>query len=238
MASATQPVVPILPEPSECIVVKEVDSSVFAFYALPYRELKRRLWHMSPGLLPFVLQQFPHKDPISPTLRLIIVGICVAVAGRILFSFRHIQRQGESTGHAAVGGYSLSVLMMALLFPRDLELALAVLSILAFGDGAATLFGLMLRGPRLPWNSAKSWTGLLAFITVGSVMTAWIYWGETHNAEAADPAVTIWAALALTMPAVVAAAFSESIRSRMNDNIRVGLVAAVSLALLHSFRAG
>jgi dolichol kinase len=206
------------------------------FRPLTYRELKRRFWHMAPGCLPFLLQWFPHRDPISPTLQWIIVGCCVLIGGRILLGFRQIQRQGEGAGVAAVAGYVLSVLLMAVAFPADLELSLAVLSILAFGDGSATLCGLMFRGPRLPWNRVKSWSGLIAFVGIGCVMSAWIYRGETHNPEALTAGVSFGIALALTAPAVLAAAIAESIPSRINDNIRVGLVAAVSLILLHSLR--
>ena len=206
------------------------------FRSLPYREIKRRLWHMAPGLLAFGLHIFPHADPISWLMRTIISGCCAVIGLRIFYNFQQIQRQGEGAGVAAVAGYALSVLVMSLLFPAALELGLAVLSILAFGDGSATLIGLLLRGPRLPWNSAKSWSGFLGFISVGSLMTAWIYWGETHNPEAAEPAVSFGFALALTMPAVVASALAESVRSRINDNVRVGITAAVSLAILHLFR--
>jgi len=213
------------------------ESQGLAFRPLTYRELKRRLWHMAPGLLPFALQMVPHADPISPTMKLIIVGCCVAIAGKILWGFQQIQRKGEGAGVTAVAGYVLSVLLTALLFPGDLELGLAVLGILAFGDGSATFFGLLLRGPRLPWNKAKSWSGFFAFAAVGSLMTAWIYWGETHNPEAAEPAVTFGLALAFTMPAVIAAAIAESVRSRLNDNVRVGITGAVVLILLHTLRA-
>jgi dolichol kinase len=212
------------------------DPERLEFRPLTSRELKRRLWHMAPGCLPFLLQWFPHRDPVSPTLRWIIVGCCVLIGGRILMGFRQIQRRGEGAGLAAVSGYALSVLLMAVAFPADLELSLAVLSILAFGDGSATLCGLTFRGPRLPWNRGKSWSGLIAFIGVGCVMTAWIYRGETHNPEALTAGVSFGIALALTAPAVIAAAIAESIPSRINDNIRVGLVAAVSLILLHTLR--
>lgn len=206
------------------------------FQPLTSREVRRRFWHMTPGLLAFVLQIIPHKDPISPTLRTIIIVFCLAIGMRILLGFRQIQRHGEGPGIAAVAGYSLSVLLTALIFPGSLELALAVLAILAFGDGSATLFGLLFRGPRLPWNNAKTWSGFLAFLTLGSLMTAWIYWGETQNPEASEPAVTFGLAIALTVPAVVAAAIAESVRSRINDNFRVGVVAAISLVLLNLFR--
>jgi dolichol kinase len=205
--------------------------------ALPYRELKRRFWHMSPGVLAFGLLVFPHADPISPTLQLIILTCCLAIGIRILLGFRQIQRRGEGAGLGAVGGYSLSVLGTVFLFPRHLELGLAVLAILAFGDGSATLLGSVFRGPRLPWNSGKSWIGMLGFVVVGSTMAAWIYWGETHNLEASDPPVSFEMALFLTAPAVVAAAIAESLRSRINDNIRVGVVAAVALVLLHGMRS-
>ena len=210
--------------------------SGLTFRPLTYRELKRRLWHMAPGLLAFVLQVIPHRDPISPILQWIIIGCCVGIAGRVLLGFGQIQRQGEGTGIAAVSGYALSVMMTALLFPQHLELGLSVLAILAFGDGSATLFGLALRGPRLPWNSGKSWSGLIAFLAVGSLMTSWIYWGEANSVEAADPAVSFGLALALTAPAVLLAGLAESVRSKINDNVRVGIVAALSLVLLHSLR--
>ena len=141
--------------------------------ALPYRELKRRFWHISPGFLAFGLLVIPHADPISATLQLIILTCCLTIGMWILFGFRQIQRCGEGAGLGAVGGYALSVLGTSFLFPRHLELGLAVLAILAFGDGSATLLGSVFRGPRLPWNSGKSWIGLLGFVAVGSAMAAW-----------------------------------------------------------------
>ena len=209
----------------------------WTFQPLPYRELKRRFWHMTPGVLAFGLLMVPHADPISPTLQLIILSCCLAIGVWILLGFRQIQRRGEGAGLGAVGGYSLSVLGTTFLFPQHLELGLAVLAILAFGDGSATLVGSVFRGPRLPWNSGKSWIGLLGFVVVGSAMATWIYWGETHNLEASDPPVSFGMALFLTAPAVLAAAIAESLRSRINDNIRVGVVAAVTLVLLHGMRA-
>jgi len=208
----------------------------WTFKPLPYRELKRRFWHMTPGVLAFGLLVVPHADPISPTLQLIILSCCLAIGVWILLGFRQIQRRGEGAGLGAVGGYALSVLGTSFLFPQHLELGLAVLAILAFGDGSATLIGSVFRGPRLPWNSGKSWIGLLAFVVVGSLMAAWIYWGETHNLEASDPPVSFGMALFLTAPSVVAAAIAESLRSKINDNIRVGVVAAVTLVLLHGMR--
>ena len=206
--------------------------------ALPYRELKRRFWHMAPGLLAFGLHLEPHADPITPTLRWIIVAACALIALRIFSSFRQIQRQGEGTVAAAVAGYAFSVLFTILLFPSHLEIGVAVLSILAFGDGSATLIGLMLRGPRLPWNQSKSWSGLLAFCIIGILMTSWIYWGETRNPESANPPVSFTLTMLIVAPAVVAAALAESLKMRLNDNIRVGVVAAKVLTISHFLLRG
>jgi dolichol kinase len=204
--------------------------------SLTAREVRRRFWHMSPGLLPIILQVVPHADPVSPTLRWIFMGVAAAIGLRILWGFRQIQRANESGGIAPVAGYTLSVIMMLLLFPQHLELAFALLAILAFGDGSATLFGLLIRGPRLPWNRDKSWSGLMAFIGVGSLMAAWIYSAESFNLEAADVSVSFVTALMLVTPAVVVAAISESVDSRINDNIRVGVIGAVMLIVTHMFR--
>jgi dolichol kinase len=183
-----------------------------------------------------MLQAVPHADPVSPTLRWIFMGVVAAIGFRILWGFRQIQRASESGGIAPVAGYALSVIMMLLLFPQHLELAFALLAILAFGDGSATLFGLLIRGPRLPWNKDKSWSGLTAFIGIGSLMAAWIYSGESLNLEAADVSVSFLTALMLVTPAVVVAAISESVDSRINDNIRVGVVGAIMLMVTHMFR--
>lgn len=202
-------------------------------HSLPYRELKRRFWHMAPGVLAFGLLFVSHADPISPTLTLLLVACCVILGLRILLGFRQIQRQGEGRGTSAVAGYALSVLLTILFFPRHLELGLGVLGILAFGDGSATLAGMTLRGPRLPWNPAKSWSGVLAFWAVGTILTSILYWGETLNAEAADPPVTLPQAVLICMPAVICAAIAESVRSSVNDNVRVGVTAAASLITMH-----
>ena len=204
--------------------------------SLSSRELRRRVWHMSPGFVPLILQVVPHADPVSPALRWIFLSVATGLGLRILWGFRQIQRSSESGGFAAVAGYAMSVIMMLLLFPQHLELAFALLAILAFGDGSATLFGLLIQGPKLPWNRDKSWSGLLAFTGVGSVMAGWIYWGESLNVERVDTPVTFMTALMLVTPAVVVSAFCESFDSRINDNIRVGTIGGVMLMITHLFR--
>lgn len=214
----------------------ETNPNAWTFHRLPSREMKRRFWHMFPGLLAFAMHTFPHADPVSPIVKWSILACGIAISIRILLGFRLIQRQGENKGIGAIVGYTFSVLLMVLAFPRHLELGLAVLAVLAFGDGSATLVGLTFRGPRLPWNRGKSWSGLMGFIVIGSMMTAWMYWGEACNPRAAEPKVTFAQSLLIVFPAVSVSALAESVRSRINDNIRVGIVAAASLTVMHFLR--
>lgn len=195
-------------------------------------ELRRRLWHIGPGLLPFLLWNIPHADPISPTLRWIVVGTTVAIATAIFLKFHLIQRRGENGRLGQIAGYAGAVLGTVLLFPRHLELGMAVLAILAFGDGMATLFGLVVGGPRLAWNRAKTWAGTASFVLIGGAAASVIYWRE------AQPAVSFATALACGMAGAFVAGIAESLPSRINDNIRVGLAAALALAAMHGWLVG
>jgi dolichol kinase len=190
---------------------------------------------MAPGLLPLLLWYFPHRDPISPTLRAIMVVVAFGLAIGIFVGYRRIQRQGESNRRlAAVAGYAASVLLTLIAFPNDAELGLTVLAILAFGDGSATLGGLLIGGPKLPWNRKKTVAGLGCFLVVGGAMASLIYWGETQmNPEAVPPMATVRAAMFCGGLAALVAGLVESIPSRINDNIRVGIAAALTLVLTH-----
>ncbi len=213
-----------------------VRSSLLAIHSLTSRESRRRLWHIAPGLLAFPLQLISHADPLSNTLRWIIFAVIGVLAAHVYLRFRRIQRNEQDNGLSAVVGYAAAVLLTIAAFPDRLEVGLGVLSILAFGDGSATAFGKMLQGPSLPWNSGKSWAGFLAFLICGSLMTTWIYWGETQNPEAQEPALTLARAFCLTSPAVAVCAIVESLKSRINDNIRVGMVGSILLILLSFLR--
>jgi dolichol kinase len=191
---------------------------------------------MSPGLLPFLLWPISHRDPLSPTIRLIFAGVFVALTAAVSWNWRRIARDGigDRDRLAAVYGYAGSVLLTIFLFPAHAECGLALLGVLAFGDGAATLFGKLLGGPRLPWNPAKSVAGLCGFLLVGIPVTALIYWGESHNLEAGGPPARWGQAFLIAAAGVAAGALAESVRSRINDNIRVGFAAAAALLAAHA----
>lgn len=74
----------------------------------------------------------------------------------------------------AVVLYPAILLVTFIVFRSRLELAAGIWALLAVGDGMAALSGLVLRGPRLPWNPKKSWSGLVAFIAFGTAASAWV----------------------------------------------------------------
>lgn len=190
--------------------------------ALDSQEWLRRAWHIAPGFLPFLLWVIPHQDPFSWEVTVPVMWIIVTLAYVVLRRYRTIKRSGaDDPGKlGTVLGYALSVSLMVLCFPAYGELAFLVLAIIAFGDGLATLVGLSVKGPRLPWNSAKTWAGFISFIIASTVMGSTLYWGE------ANPHVPFQQALQIAVFTGVLAAICESLPSKINDNIRVGVSAS------------
>lgn len=200
--------------------------------SISLREVKRRLWHMSPGLLPIVSYIVPHQDPLGPIFKTVALSIMVLITTSLLLQFKTVRRAGESTGLGAVYGYAFSTILMLLLFPGHAELGMLVLCVLAFGDGMATTCGLLFQGPRLPWNPQKTWTGTLAFVTFGGVASSLAYWAESR------PQASWSCALTCGFTAAVLAALAESLPSRINDNVRVGVASAVTALTAHALVVG
>jgi phytol kinase len=201
-------------------------------------ELRRQLWHMAPGLLPFLLWPFPHSDPLSFRMRVIILTLGIAISGTIFLQYRRIQRTADRERLAAVAGYALPVLATLFLLPGAAEIGMTVLAILAFGDGLATLGGLLLGGPALPWNNQKSWSGLASFVFAGTLAGAAIYWGESNNLRAANPGASWESSFLIAGGSCLVAAIAESLPSRINDNLRVGIAAGVATSLFHGLIVG
>lgn len=199
------------------------------------RETKRRLLHASPGFLPFFLWAIPHDPPSSLRFLCVISGLIIALAGTAYYHFGRVQRASEHCHDimVAVFGYATVVLVTMLTCPKHVEIAFAALAVLAFGDGSATLGGMLLRGRRLPWNSKKSILGTICFVAVATPMAAIIYWGQAHDIyETANvPHVDFRLALLGALTAAVAAALVESLPVRTNDNLRVGTTAALVIIL-------
>lgn len=170
-------------------------------------ELRRRLWHFAPGVLALMGAAIPNSGPLPAHLMMVMLFFCVLVAIVATYCQKSICRPGEQTCLGAIFGYLFSVMPLFMLFPAYPELALAVTGIIAFGDGSATLAGMLCGSNKLPWNKAKSWAGTATFILAAFPMATLLYWGGslTH--------VSLTAAFLCIGPTVVAAALFESLPS-------------------------
>ncbi len=186
-------------------------------------------------------------------------SLCAAAA--LLFNLfllhrltgRRLLREGERERGFSYGVvlYPAAVLALILVFHRRLELAAAAWALLAFGDGMATVAGVALGGPRLPWNREKSWAGLFAFVLYGGLAAAllvrWVQRGVLDRASSGGPAVDwiggsflaqraqdapvmdLWLLLGGCLAAAAAAALAESARTGVDDNVLVPLVGGAAL---------
>ena len=199
---------------------------------LPAHEWRRRLIHMSPGLLPALLWFIPHPDPLAWYSQ---IAISVVILGMSIFALRHARlfvRPHETGWATSVISYAVITLALLVGFPSRPEMGLAVTVIIAFGDGAATLGGLLVQGPRLPWNRQKSWAGLAAFLVISIPAASVVYWGE------ARPDVSMLVAVACAGPAALAASLAETLPVRLNDNVRVGVTAAAVIVMMQAALVG
>ena len=135
-------------------------------------ELPRKLVHVGMGAFALLLRW------LTPWQAMLM-----AVAALVLNSFfLHAITRGAllrpeeraSRFSRGVVLYPVILLLTFIVFRSHLELAAGVWALLAVGDGMATLSGLALRGPRLPWNHKKTWSGLGAFVLFGTAASAWV----------------------------------------------------------------
>ncbi|MBI3865105.1 MAG: hypothetical protein HY290_24795 [Planctomycetia bacterium] len=195
-------------------------------------ELKRRLVHGLPGVFPYVFYFCPQSDPLETWSLWVVTATCAAGAIICLALRPAFRRDGERSWATSVLSFTGIVPVLLWLFPGKSEIACAVVSIIAFGDSSATFAGLLFGERPLPWNPAKSWIGSAAFVAGALPFSVFAFWLQTR------PAISPAAAFTCVAPAVVLSAIAESLPVKINDNIRVGIVAAVAIIVLHSVTIG
>lgn len=114
--------------------------------------------------------------------------------------------------------YPVSVLLLILFYRNHLHIAGAAWAIMALGDGLASVAGEALRGPGLPWNREKTWSGFAAFVLAGTAgayaLSRWI-----------APQMPAGKVVLVCFAAAVVGAVVESLPIRLDDNASVPLVA-------------
>jgi uncharacterized protein (TIGR00297 family) len=185
----------------------------------PHSEGLRKLVHVSMSGFALLLRWIPWWTGTLLALAALLFNVLVLprLAGDTLM--RPAER--GRTLRSGVAFYALSVLILILLFRHHLEVAACAWGILALGDGASTLAGQGVGGPRLPWNPGKSWAGSLAFFLAGTLggagLMLWV------AARYPNPP-TVPAAFILAGAAALAGALVESLPLEMDDNLSVPIL--------------
>ncbi|MBZ5565397.1 MAG: DUF92 domain-containing protein [Acidobacteriia bacterium] len=136
----------------------------------------------------------------------------------------HAALKGASTDSGATPSvwtgiviYPLSVLALIVFYPNTLQVAGAVWAIMALGDGLASVAGEALRGPVLPWNKEKTWSGFIVFVMAGSggayTLVRWV-----------GPSIPAEKAALVCLATALLGALVESAPIRLDDNLTVPLV--------------
>jgi dolichol kinase len=173
----------------------------------------------------FIFPMFPHEATLQWYELAALTTFIVILTALVLLFFRLIARPNERGWVWAVLGYSGTVLGTLLLFPSHAEFATVVLVVLAFGDSAAEVVGVVWGRRTLPWNGSKTWVGMGGFIVIAGPLAAAAFWWT------ANPAVGLAVAAPCGIAAAVAGAIAETLRPRISDNFRIGIAAAIKKRL-------
>jgi dolichol kinase len=192
---------------------------------IPKQERTRKLLHMLPGLLVFLMAPIPHYDPLAWHEVGIVAGVAAIVLTTYLKLKHKVQRDGEDNFLITAWSYAICTVTMSALFRSNPEFTALVVVILALGDGSAYFGGKLFGKRKLPWNRQKSWMGTLSFILVSAPIGALAFWFEARPTVPFELAA--WCALA----AAVAGAIAESLPVKLTDNLRVGVASGVACAV-------
>jgi len=187
---------------------------------IPTGEWGRKAVHMGMGLFALALRFISWP----------VAALCAAAA--LLFNLfampafgRSIYRDSGRRYDVGIVAYPATVLAIILLLRHHLAVAAALWGMMAAGDPMASVAGKIAGGPRLPWNRAKTWSGLAAYAVCGAIAGALLlaFVGRMPFRYA----ITAFAGFALM------GAFLESVETGIDDNFVPGLGVAFAYGTLH-----
>lgn len=183
-------------------------------------EWKRKAVHAGMGLFALLLRWLSWRQAAALALFALLFN---------LFAMprigRGIYRDGTRRRDIGIVAYAATVLALILVFRRELDVVAVVWAMMAFGDPAASIAGKLVGGPRLPWNSEKTWIGALADWAVGtlaSVAVLWFYVGGAPRPRT----------VAVLLVGAAIFAFLESVRSGLDDNLVGAFPTALAILAL------
>lgn len=139
------------------------------------KEVGRQLVHIGFGLFAVFVGLLFAKDA------LLLVLLAMLCAGLILVNLKLLgyriplidsildwfERPNVYPGKGAL--YHLAGVLLAVTFARDFSFGLALVAMLALGDGFSTIIGVNFGRSKLPWNPKKTFEGLIAFAIAASM---------------------------------------------------------------------
>jgi uncharacterized protein (TIGR00297 family) len=189
-----------------------------------FSENRRQLLHMAMGGFALLLRYLNWWEAAA------LAGFALAfnLYGLPRIAGPHVFRDGEHTRRYSSGItlYPLAILLLICLLPERPDIVAAAWGILAIGDGAATIVGRSIGGPRIRWNREKSVAGSAAFVVLGGAAGAFLCW---WCAPAVIPPPYAWFVIVAPFAAALAAAAAETVPIRLDDNLSVSATAAAVL---------
>jgi len=199
------------------------------------REVIRKVLHMAMGLFGLCLRWL---TPWQAAL------CALAALAHNLWLFPHygygklLRPEEKARGYSGMIGYPAIVLVLIVLCsnPKDvfssfwnpvdwrgsMAVAAAAWAVLAFGDAAAALFGMALKGPRLKWNAEKTWAGWFGLTLVGGALSA-LWYAFVSGRSLRGPEGFVICATAFS--AAFLAGLVETLPGQIDDNLTVPLMA-------------
>ncbi len=179
----------------------------------------RKTVHISMLVFALLLPFLTWIEAVGAALVALLFNLLILPRLGLDLGKRVVDASGESRPLAWTGivAYPVSVLVLILLFGRRMEVVGAVWAIMALGDGFASIAGESLRGPAVPWNSAKTWSGFFAFVAAGTAGSFLL--GSWISPSLPELKVLLICAATATVGAVV-----ETLPIGLDDNISVPLI--------------
>ena len=196
--------------------------------SLPREEAFRKAVHVGMAAFAFLLRTLTWRQAA------LAAGVALLFNATIFPRVSpDVLRKEERAARFSVGItlYAATVLLLIVIFRRNLPVAAAGWGFLAFGDGFASIVGMTVGGARLPWNPKKSFSGFLGYLVFGFLGAAFLYGFVAARVPSG------WE-LGCLCAAAFAGAAVESLPSELDDNVLPPLVGAAVLALLLPCRAG
>lgn len=200
---------------------------------LPRGELARKAVHLSMAVFALVLRWLTW--PLAAACALAAFAFNLFGLPRLLGHRLASERRGA--GDTGVLLYPVVVLGLILIFhqpgPGGLAFAAFGWGLLAGGDAAAGVVGMLWGRNQLPWNRSKSWEGVGGYLAGGGLLGWFLFWWTFGGPPpAAAPSITA----ALVVLAILSAALLETVPHGLDDNVlpplfgTLVLVAGVGIA--------